>query len=137
MRRALPTHVTGERVRIALTEASPAGLTTPQLVAATQLSAAQVHRGVVWIRDVAATEHLTPLTWSHRDGYRFSDDPDDWVAYEVAQLHTELTRIGRLITGCLAPHARRMPNDEWVSAVLGQIEGVRSGLTMATLRRGN
>lgn len=135
MRRALPPHVTGERVRIALAEARPAGLTTAQLVAATQLSPAQIHRGIMWIRDIAATEHLTPLTWNRCEGYRFSEDPDDWIVYEAAQLHAELTRIGRLITGCLAPHARRIPDDQWIRAVLEQITGVRAGLTMVTIGR--
>ncbi|QIS23555.1 hypothetical protein [Nocardia terpenica] len=46
--RPLPGHVCGEMVRVALMKARPEGLTLPQLVAATSLSArAGPHRAAV------------------------------------------------------------------------------------------
>jgi hypothetical protein len=29
------------------------------------------------VRDVVAAENLTPITWTRRDGFMFSDDPAD------------------------------------------------------------
>jgi hypothetical protein len=68
--------------------------------------------GLVDVKERAATEHLTPLTWTRRDGHRFSDEPADWIAYELAQIHTNLTRISRLIKGTAHPHAERDPEGE-------------------------
>jgi len=48
---------------LALLEVRPAGLTTRQLVAATGLNLGHVRKGVVYVREVAAMQHLTPLTW--------------------------------------------------------------------------
>ncbi|ROP34475.1 hypothetical protein [Couchioplanes caeruleus] len=95
---------------------------------ATELSAYQVRAGVTYLRDVAAAEHMTPLTWSRRDGYRFSAEPGDWIAYERACVRTELTRIARLISATVEPHAARLPDDDWVQLVLGQLTGVKSAL---------
>ncbi|MFI6393967.1 hypothetical protein ACIBHY_07245 [Nonomuraea sp. NPDC050547] len=69
----LPKNVCGERVRMALVEARPAGL-----------SPYQVLKGILWIKEVAAREHLTPLIYTVRDGYRFPTDPADWISYEKA-----------------------------------------------------
>lgn len=78
-------------------EARPAGLTTRRLVAATGLSPYQVRKGTLWIKEVAAREHLTPLVYTTKGDYRFPADSADWVAYEKAQFAAALTRISRLL----------------------------------------
>jgi hypothetical protein len=128
----LAANVCGERVRVALMEARPAGLTTRQLVAATTLNLYQVRKGLLHIREVAAMEHLTPLTWSYKEGYRFSTDVADWIAYEKAQFHTELTRITRLITATIAPHAAAHPDDDAVQMMLDQLNGIKGALGLLT-----
>lgn len=124
----LPPNVSGDAVRVALMEARPAGLTTRQLVTATEMSAYQVQSGIRFLRDTLAAENLTPLTWTRTDGYRFSDDPADWIAYERACVRVELTRVARLLSSSVIPHAQRLPDDEWVQLVLGQLTGVKSAL---------
>ncbi|MFI0425150.1 hypothetical protein [Spongiactinospora sp. 9N601] len=111
MPRGLAANVCGGQVRLALLEARPAGLTARQLVAATGLSIGHVRKGVTYVREVAAMAHLTPLIWTHRDGYRFSSDLDDWIAYERSRLRTELTRISRLLSATIAPHAAARPEE--------------------------
>ena len=73
-------------------------------------------------------EHLTPLTWSHGEGYCFSREPADWIAYERAQVHTGLTRFVRLIKGTAYPHAQLEPDDDWIRLVFDQLIGVRAML---------
>ncbi|MEV6810245.1 hypothetical protein [Streptomyces sp. NPDC051132] len=46
-------------------------------MAATRLTRSQVGRGIRHVRDVVAAENLTPITWTRRDGFMFSDDPAD------------------------------------------------------------
>ncbi|GLY08570.1 hypothetical protein Acsp01_89490 [Actinoplanes sp. NBRC 101535] len=89
----VPANVSGDLVRVALMEARPAGLTTRQLVTATELSAYQVQSGLRFLREVLAAQNLTPLTWTRRDGYQLSTDPADWIAYERACVRIELTRV--------------------------------------------
>lgn len=98
------------------------------MIAATELSAAQTRRGIGHLRVVGAAEHLTPLNWTRRDGYRFSDEPADWISYERACFLIELSRLTRLMTATIAPHAARIPDDDWVHMVLDQITGIRSAL---------
>jgi len=126
----LPKNVCGERVRIALVEARPAGLSLRQLVAATGLSAYQVRKGILWIKEVAAQEHLTPLIYTARDGYRFPTDPADWIAYERAQFAAALTRISRLLSGTVTPHALKYPDDRWARFVLNQTTSMVSTLDL-------
>ncbi|MEU7901205.1 hypothetical protein AB0B45_51350 [Nonomuraea sp. NPDC049152] len=128
--RGLAANVCGDQVRRALLEARPAGLTTRQLVAATSLSIHHVHKGIVYIREVSAMAHLTPLIWTCRDGYRFSAEPLDWITYERSCLRTELTRISRLLSATVAPHAAARPEEEWVNLVLGQLNVVQSALAL-------
>ena len=52
----------GELVRQALMQARPAGLNKKQLAEHTELGVNQVTTGVPWGREIAALEHLTPLT---------------------------------------------------------------------------
>ncbi|MGP4104835.1 hypothetical protein [Nonomuraea sp. KM90] len=74
--------------------------------------------------------HLTPLIWTPNDGYRFSSQPDDWIAYERSRMRTELTRNSRLLSATVAPHAAARPEEEWVNLVLGQLNVVQSALTL-------
>jgi hypothetical protein len=78
----------------------------------------QVRKGILYIREVSAMAHLTPLTWTADDGYRFSSRPDDWIAYERSRMRHELTRISRLLSATVAPHAAARPEEEWVNLVL-------------------
>jgi hypothetical protein len=120
----LPANVFGDLVRVASMEARPAGLTTRQLVTATELSPYQVQSGLRFVREVLAAENLTPLTWTRRDGYQLSQDPAEWIAYERACVRIELTRIARLLSSSVIPHAQKLPDNEWVQLVLGQLTGV-------------
>ncbi|MEQ4725339.1 DUF6192 family protein [Nonomuraea sp. B19D2] len=87
---------------------------------------AQRWRCLQWVKDKAALEHLTPLTWTPKEGYRFSADPAEWISYERHRFHTELTRITRLITATVGPHAGARPNDKFARTILAQLEGVRA-----------
>ncbi|QUI35580.1 hypothetical protein H9W91_00030 [Streptomyces alfalfae] len=118
----------GDLARVALMEARPAGLHTVQLVAATRLKKSQVQRGIRHLRDVGAAENLTPIIWRRKDGYMFSDDPADWIEYEKKQLAQVLGRLTRMITGTLAPHLARCPDDEWAQLVAAQLTGVSATL---------
>jgi len=118
----------GDLVRVALMEARPTGLHTIQLVAATRLKKFQVQRGIRHLRDVGAAENLTPIVWRRKDGYMFSDDPADWIEYEKKQLAQVLGRLTRMITGTLAPHLARCPDDEWAQLVAAQLTGVSATL---------
>lgn len=71
MAHRIPRNVKAERARLALLEARPGGLTTRQLCAATGLTTSQVRDGIRDIKEHAALEHLTPLTWSYKSGYAF------------------------------------------------------------------
>jgi hypothetical protein len=132
MSRRIARNVKAERVRLALLEARPGGLTIQQLCAATGLTTSQVRGGLTEIREHAAMEHLTPLTWSRNAGHSFSREPSDWIAYERAQIHTGLTRFVRLIKGTAYPHAQLEPDDDWIRLVLDQLIGVRAMLEAIT-----
>ena len=124
MSRRIVGNVKAERVRLALLEARPGGLTIQQLCTATGLSVTQVRGGLTEIKEHAAMEHLTPLTWSRNAGYCFSWEPSDWIAYERAQVHSGLTRFVRLIKGTAYPHAQLEPEDDWIRLVFDQLIGV-------------
>src|ERR1700756_462226 len=128
MPRRIAGNVKAERVRLALLEARPGGLTIQQLCTATGLSVTQVRGGLTEIKEHAAMEHLTPLTWSRNAGYCFSWEPSDWIAYERAQVHNGLTRFVRLIKGTAYPHAQLEPEDDWIRLVFDQLIGVRAML---------
>ncbi|MEU0213066.1 hypothetical protein [Streptomyces canus] len=108
-------------------EARPAGLHTYQLMAATRLTRSQVGRGIRHVRDVVAAENLTPITWTRRDGFTFSDDPADWIEYDKRQFRQILGRLTRVITGTPDPHLARYPDDEWAQ-LAAQLTGVRATL---------
>ncbi|MDF9816692.1 hypothetical protein [Streptomyces sp. SPB162] len=126
-RRPLSEHYS-DLVRVSLMEARPAGLQSRQLTAATRLTASQVRRGIRYLRDVAAAEHLTPIIWRRKDGYMFSDEPADWIEYEKSQFRQILGRLTRVISGTLGPHLERYPDDEWAQLAVAQLTGVTSTL---------
>ena len=74
---------------------------------ATKLGTSQVRRGILYIREISALEHASPLTWSSRGGYQLSGDPEEWIRFERAVLRSELTRISRLLSGTVAPASGR------------------------------
>jgi hypothetical protein len=121
-------HISGEQVRLALMTARPGGLTKTQLVDVTGLTPSQTANGLLWIKEVASAEHLTPMSWTARDGYRFSDDPVDWVGYEIGQLRRILTTLVRLITGTADPHRAALPQDPFARMLLKNTEGMISSL---------
>ncbi|MEU6744276.1 hypothetical protein [Streptosporangium sandarakinum] len=108
----------------------PSGLTARQLVGATKLSFYQARKGILYIREVSAMAHLTPLIWTPRDGYRFSSQPDGWIAYERSRMRTEPTRISRLLSATVAPHAAARPEEAWVNLVLGRLNVVQAALSL-------
>lgn len=75
------------------------------------MSRNQVTNGLTWIRETAAAEHLTPLTYTRAEGYRFSGDPNDWFLFERGQLLRMLTSIKRTLSGVVTPHAMVLPDD--------------------------
>ncbi|MCC3773315.1 hypothetical protein K6I33_001929 [Streptomyces sp. UNOB3_S3] len=58
----------------------------------------------------------------------FSDEPSDWIEYEKKQFRLILGRLTRVITGTLAPHLARHPDDEWANLAVAQLTGVRATL---------
>lgn len=131
-RGVISTVVCGEAVWSALAEARPHGLSTAQLQLATKLGTSQVRRGILYIREISALEHASPLTWSHRDGYQLSGAPEEWIRFEQAMFRSELTRISRLLTGTVAPHLAALPGDDFARLLLDQLGGVKASLTMLT-----
>ncbi|MFD7995305.1 RacP protein [Streptomyces mexicanus] len=99
---------------------------------ATKRTPSQVWAGIRFLRKIAAKEGLPPVTHARSEGFQLSEDPEVWVAYERAIFTTELHRIGNVITGIIAPHAKREPSDEWVRLVLEQLGGVKATLEVLT-----
>lgn len=124
--------VCGEAVFSALAEARPHALSTAQLQLATRPGNSQVRRGNLYIREISALEHASPLTWSQREGYQLSGDTEEWIRFERAMFRSELTRISRLLTGTVAPHLAALPGDEFARLLLDQLGGVRASLTPLT-----
>jgi hypothetical protein len=132
-RRGLSANVCGEQVRIALMEARPAGLSLDQLVIATGLSPYYVRKGLNYIKDTAALEHLTPLTWTRQDGYRFPVHVEDWITYELGQVESLFNRMSRIITSTIAPHAAAHPDDDFAQLALEHVSGMKAGLAMIAM----
>jgi len=85
----------------------PHRLTLAQLALATRLGLSQVRRGLLHIKEIAALEHETPLPGASRAATSCPGESEDWIRYERAQFRMELTRISRLLSGTIAPHAAR------------------------------
>ncbi|MGQ4381719.1 hypothetical protein ACN6K9_006472 [Streptomyces sp. SAS_267] len=132
LRLSRPVCCAGGRTSCCWSLARPACAPAEQLVAATRLSPSQIARGVRHLRDVGASEHLTPIIWRRKDGYLFSDDPADWIEYEKRQFREILGRLTRVITGTLDPHLARYPADEWAQLAVAQLTGVRATLAQLT-----
>ncbi|MFI6819188.1 hypothetical protein ACIBG7_42845 [Nonomuraea sp. NPDC050328] len=127
--RTLSETVCGDRVYSALMEARPAGLPFKQLVVATQMSAHHTRKGLNYVKDVPALERKTPLIWTRKHGFQLSDNPSDWIAFEVEALSAELTHITRTTKRVFAPHAAARPDDAFAELALDYICGMKAGLT--------
>lgn len=101
----------------------------------TRLPRSQVGCGIRHVRDVVAAENLTPITWTRRDGFMFSDDPADWIEYEKRQFRQILGRLTQMITGTLDPHLARYPDDEWAQFATARLTGVRATLAQLSKPR--
>ncbi|NEW75327.1 RacP protein [Streptomyces rhizosphaericus] len=119
-----------EAIQRVLMEARPAGLHTPQLVRATELTVSQVRSGLAMLRDIIARRGWAPLVYTRADGYQFTADENQLQAYEIAVIHEKLTEIRRLITGTVTPHAALAPDDKWVRHIVAQLNSVESTLNL-------
>ncbi|GAA3909977.1 hypothetical protein GCM10023084_72610 [Streptomyces lacrimifluminis] len=61
------------------------------------------------VRDVVAAENLTPITWTRRDGFMFSDDPADWIGYDKRQFRQILGRLTGVQQSRTTPNATQDP----------------------------
>lgn len=116
----------------ALQEARPAGLTLVQLCRATKRTPSQVWAGLRFLRKIAVKEGLPPVTYSRRDGSQMSEESEVCISYERAIFQAELHRVTNYITGIIAPHAKKAPDDEWIRLVLDQLGGVKATLEVLT-----
>lgn len=135
MTRPLPRHVSGEQITLAIMEARPAGLSKPHLLEVTDLTVSQVNTGLLWVREIAASEQQTPFTYTRRDRYRFSDNPADWAEYERSQLLRALTLVLRTVKGTLDPHRQRVPNDSFADLAATHAETMLDSLGRLLTRR--
>ncbi|MHA7134464.1 hypothetical protein [Oerskovia turbata] len=101
-----------------LMQVRPDGRQLPEICDALGLTRSQVRGGLRWIREVAASEHYTPLTYSRRAGYQLSDDPGVWTTAELAHARAQLTAIKTALHGLIYPHLKRLPDDPYVQEVL-------------------
>jgi hypothetical protein len=106
-------HVSGERVFNILLQ-HPEGLSKADIARLTDLSPNQVTVGLVWIREIAASEHTKPIIWTRGNGYQLAPDPDIMHLYEVAQFHARFVSLIRFMRGTTAPHAVLEPENEWL-----------------------
>ncbi|WP_410585494.1 hypothetical protein [Amycolatopsis sp. lyj-108] len=128
----IPRHVSGELVRVALLQARPGALTTAQLVEVTDLTPSQVANGIRWIRETAAAANLTPLIWTARAGYEFSDNPIDWMNYEISVFRRVLTVLLRLLQGTLDPHQAKTPRDRYAKMAISHVNTMIESLEYMT-----
>ncbi|KOT91088.1 hypothetical protein ADK86_24340 [Streptomyces sp. NRRL F-5755] len=68
------------------------------------------------------------MTYNRTDGFQLSEDPAVWMRYERAVFKAELHRIANFIEAAIAPHAERLPKDEWARLALEQVGGVKAAL---------
>ncbi|GEM32584.1 hypothetical protein NN3_35910 [Nocardia neocaledoniensis NBRC 108232] len=131
MPRGIPRHVKGERVRIALVDARPNGLSAKRLADVTGLSPSQVRDGLVEIREESALAHGEPLVWSRANGYQLSEDPDAVRTYTGAIANAIHKRLIRLLKGTVLPFARMLPGGPWVDNAIAQLNAAIASLQMA------
>lgn len=137
MTRPRPRHATGEQVLIAITS-HPEGIRTADIMLVTHQTYSQVRTGLRWVRDVAAAEHMTPLTYTRKEGWRFSDDPSDWRLYESQEMLKILFALLRLTRGTVDPHGARLPEDRLFKVLHGQTGAMIAAaeFTIDAYRRG-
>ncbi|MFG3254779.1 RacP protein [Streptomyces sp. NPDC048172] len=113
-----------------LMEVRPAGLHTPQLLAACELSRRQAQDGLAMLRDIITEMNWPPLIWTRVDGYQFTSDGDELERYEVAWLRVKVTEVRRFITATLAPNARLPPDDKRVRVLVTHLTSVEATLDL-------
>ncbi|MFD5074595.1 RacP protein [Streptomyces sp. NPDC058371] len=113
-----------------LMQARPAGLHTPQLTRATELTGSQVQSGMAVMRDLITKRGWPTVIYTRADGYQFTADPNELETYETARVHVLLTEVRRLITGTIAPHAALDPEDKRVRHIVAQLNSVESTLDL-------
>lgn len=131
MTRGIPRHVKGERVRMALVEVRPNGLSAKRLADVTGLSLSQVRDGLAEIREESALANGEPLVWSRANGYQVSEDPDVVRVYTGAVSSTSHKRLIRLMKGTVLPFARVLPGGPWVDSAMAQLNAATVSLQMA------
>ncbi|MFI1677353.1 RacP protein [Streptomyces sp. NPDC020607] len=113
-----------------LMEARPAGLHTPQLLAACELSRCQAEAGLAMLREIITEMNWPPLIWTRVDGYQFTVDGDELERYEVAWVRVKVTEVRRFITATLAPNARLDPTDKRVRHIVTHLASVEATLDL-------
>jgi hypothetical protein len=131
MPRGIPRHVTGERVRMALVEARPNGLSTQRLADVSGLTVNQVRTGLTEIREEAALANNQPLTWSRANGYKLPRESDELLTYTQSVAGTFHKRLIRLMKGTVLPSAQLLPDEPWVDIVTAQLNAATASLQMA------
>jgi len=122
----------GSMVLHALRSVAPAGIRTrKELSEITGLTPSQVSRGLVWVREVAADRDTAPFSYSRRDGYKQSDDLDDWITFGLAEFGLVGTKMFRLESGTLRPARRRAPDDVLVKFLYQQAGAMVSASSLA------
>lgn len=132
----LPRHISGERVYEAL-QNHPDGLHKAAVAELTGLSLNQVGVGLTWIREVAASEHSTPLTWTRQNGYQLSPGTQICQMYEHGQLRSKLVGMIRLMRGTISPHAALEPDNDWVRRAAHIVTATCDSLELLTDMDGN
>jgi len=89
-----------------------------ELAALTGLTAAQVAAAVAYLRD---TYPDLPLV-SGRDGYRWSTDADDVVAFRQWRARTAHTTMRRLWTGVMKPYLDELGDAKVTNPITKQFE---------------
>lgn len=82
--------------------------------------------------ETAAAANLTPLTWTARAGYEFSDNPVDWVNYEITVFRRVLTRLLRLLQGTLDPHGAKTPRERFAKMAISHVKTMIESLEYVT-----
>lgn len=143
--RQLSANVCGEAVHAALIAARPAGLGLAPLAQATGLSVHHARVGIGYVKEHMALSQRTPLTYRHGIGFALSTEVIDWIVYEKMAFAAELTRVERLLSATVAPHAAKLPDDEYAAVVCDNLQAVRTairnllkglGVPVEALRRG-
>ncbi len=126
--RQLAANVCGDAVSAALVAARPGGLGLGPLALATGMSVHHARVGLLYYKEYLALAQRMPLTHVHGSGYALSAEVMDWIVYEQKAFAAELTRIERLLSATVAPHAAKMPDDEYAATVRDNLLAVRTAI---------